>query len=151
MFESILIRSIDHSIRTFVLITPTRPWHSHYNIYSVEKKFPKLYSPKCLSKTQCPRFWTTEKRNWGQASRKPCWLNSAVRIILEPPIIINFYLGSLDKAQSGLGDDYLEAPASRLALLLKLTINHNDGFQLHEEDRKYMEGWQHCLMSIQSK
>ena len=46
----------------------------------------------------------------------------------------------------------LEAvPTSRLALLLKLSVTHSDGFKLQEADRKYMEGWQHCLMALQSK
>ena len=64
-------------------------------------------------------------------------------------IVIIFHLAGLGRNQSELE---LEAPpSSRLALLLKLSVTHSDGFQLHEADRKYMEGWQHCLMAIQSK
>ena len=44
-----------------------------------------------------------------------------------------------------------EAPSSRLALLLKLSVNHSDGFRLQEADRKYLEGWQHALMCVRSK
>ena len=59
------------------------------------------------------------------------------------------HLAGLDRNQSEL--ELETAPSSRLALLLKLSVTHSDGFQLHEADRKYMEGWQHCLMAIQSK
>lgn len=58
------------------------------------------------------------------------------------------FLAGLNKAQPEEAD---QAPSSRLALLLKLSVTHSDGFQMHEADRKYMEGWQHALIVMRSK
>ena len=42
-------------------------------------------------------------------------------------------------------------PTSKLPQLLDLCVNHHDGFTLSEKDRKYLEGWQHCLLAIAGK
>ena len=40
---------------------------------------------------------------------------------------------------------------SRLAKLLDLSVNHNDGFVLNPDDKNYLAGWQHCLLAITGK
>ena len=45
----------------------------------------------------------------------------------------------------------LEAPYSKIAKLLELSIKHNDGFQMQENDKTYMLGWQHALIAVLGK
>ena len=63
-------------------------------------------------------------------------------------------LAGLQRASDGSGfseDEFLRIPASRLSLLLNLSVRHADTFSLHESDKKYMEGWQHALLCMQGK
>ena len=65
-----------------------------------------------------------------------------------------YILAGLGRSNNGAGfseDEFLSIPTSRLSLLLDLSVNHTDNFKLHETDKKYLEGWQHCLLSIAGK
>ena len=43
------------------------------------------------------------------------------------------------------------AYSSRLAKLLDLSVNQQDGFELDAPDKNYLAGWQHCLVAIMGK